>query len=69
LRTPTVLRRCDRLLFARMKALTREAVDLELGDYLTSTERDALMSRRDALVAHFESLGPVALYDRNGATR
>lgn len=69
LRTPAILRRCDRLLFVRMKALTRAAIDLELGDYLTSMERDALMSRRDALVAHFESLGPVALYDRTGSAR
>lgn len=63
LRTPAVLRRCDRTLLARVKALTREAVDTDLGDYLTSLERDALMARRDALVAHFEALGPTALYD------
>ena len=48
-----------------MKALTREAVDEELGDYLTSDERKALLARRDVLVTLVESLGPTALYDRN----
>ena len=47
---------------------TNMLIDLEwtlwLGDHLTSTERSALMARPDALVAHFESLGPGALFDR-----
>ena len=47
----------------RMKALTRKAVDEELGDYLTTSEREALMARRDALV----SVGRVARAD--GAVR
>ncbi|BCS35532.1 hypothetical protein TBR22_A47650 [Luteitalea sp. TBR-22] len=64
LRTPATIRRCDRALLAAMKALTREAVDAELGDVLTGMERDALMARRDALIAHVEALGPAALYDR-----
>lgn len=66
LRLPAVLRRCDRTLLAQMRALTRDVVDRELGDHLTPMERDALMARRDALVAHFEALGAVALYDRPG---
>ena len=64
LRSPLHLRRCDRGLLMRMKALTREAVDEELGDYLTSAERKALLARRDVLVRLVESLGPTGLYDR-----
>ena len=67
LRSPKHVRRCDRGLLAGMKALTREAVDRELGDYLTTWERDALMARRDALVALVEALGPMALYDRKAS--
>ena len=50
LRSPLHVRRCDRALLMQMKALTREAVDEELGDYLTSAERKALLARRDVLV-------------------
>ena len=64
---PMYVRRCDRALLAQMKALTRKAVDEELGDYLTSAERQALMRRRDVLVRLVESLGPTALYDRNAS--
>ena len=62
--SPKNVRRCDRDLLMRMKALTRQAIDEELGDYLTDSERDALMARRDVLVDLIESLGPTALYDR-----
>jgi len=67
LQTPMHVRRCDRALLTQMKALTRKAVDEELGDYLTSSERDALLRRRDVLVRWVESLGPTALYDRNAS--
>jgi len=67
LRAPMLVRRCDRELLTRMKALTRAAVDRELGDYLTGPERKALMARRDALVSVIESRGTRALYD--GSTR
>lgn len=69
LRAPAVLRRCERTLLAQMRTLTRATVDRELGDYLTPMERDALMARRDALVAHFEALGAGALYDGTGVRR
>jgi hypothetical protein len=65
LRAPVHVRRCDRALLTRLKALTREGVDEELGDYLTSSERAALLRRRDVLVGLIESLGPTALYDRS----
>jgi hypothetical protein len=60
---PRQVRRCDRELLTRMKALTREGVDEELGEYLTRPEREALLARRNVLVALIESLGPTALYD------
>ena len=43
LHAPMHVRRCDRALLTQMKALTRKAVDEELGDYLTSSEREALL--------------------------
>jgi hypothetical protein len=63
LRTPQIIRRCERHLLERMKALTFEDLKAQLGKYLTDTEMKALLERRDRLVAHVEALGPTALYD------
>ncbi len=68
-----VIRRCERTMFARLKALDAATLKAELDDYLTRYEMDALLERRDAIVAHIEALGPAALYDlvrpaRPGAT-
>ncbi len=63
LRTPQIIRRCERTLLQRMKGLTREGLDEQLGAYLTKGEIEALLERRDRLVAHVEALGPEALYD------
>ncbi len=63
LRTPQSIRRCERTLLARMKALTLEAMKAELDPYLTGSEMQAVLARRDLLVEWIESLGPQALYD------
>ncbi len=55
--------RCERSLFEKMKALTREAIDERLRDHLTEFERAALLKRRDRIVERIEALGPAALYD------
>jgi len=47
---------CERALWERLQALARQEVELELRDYLSSYEIDALFERRDALVGHFQSL-------------
>lgn len=64
LRRPAIVLRCERSLFERMKALTPEAIDADVGDVLTKAERAALLKRRDRIVERLESLGPGALFER-----
>lgn len=45
---------CDRNLLARMRALTREGLRRELRPYLSGTEIESLLKRRDRIVAFFE---------------
>lgn len=52
----TILRRCDRQLLAAMRGLTKPAVQKAVGDYLSTHAVDALLARRDAIVAHFDGL-------------
>ena len=52
----TILRRCDRQLLATMRGLTKPALQKAVGDYLSSHAVDALLARRDAIVAHFDAL-------------
>lgn len=52
----TILRRCDRTLLASMRALTREALAQAAGPYLTGSEVNALLRRRDRIVEHFDAL-------------
>ena len=52
----TTLRRCDRALLAAMRRLTKESVQNATGKYLTTFEVEALLERRDILVAHFDAL-------------
>ena len=58
------LTRVERSAFERLKALDMAALNAAVGEYLTSFEKKALLTRRDAIVAHFEKLGPAAVYDR-----
>jgi len=50
------LAKIDRSLLAKMESLTRESVNEATKDYLTAAELDAMMKRRDLLVAHFKKL-------------
>lgn len=50
------LARIDRSLLAKMESLTRESVKDATKDYLTNGELDAMMKRRDLLIAHFKKL-------------
>ena len=50
------LQRMDRTLLARLEALERTAVKQTVGDWLTNSEIDAMMKRRDLLVTHFKKL-------------
>ena len=50
------LARMDRTLWEKLQLLERSAVKKAVGDWLTSGELDAMMKRRDLLVAHFNKL-------------
>jgi hypothetical protein len=67
LRSPENLTRCDRQLLERMKQLDRASLKRELGRYLGDWDIDAMLARRDLIVAHFEQRGPGALFDRQAA--
>jgi hypothetical protein len=50
------LQRCDRQLLARLRALTREQLIEKTRPYVGGAEIDALLARRDLIVARFEQL-------------
>ena len=50
------LAKMDRALWEKLQALERSAVKKAVGDWLTNSELDAMMKRRDLLVAHFNKL-------------
>jgi hypothetical protein len=56
LRLPDRLEACDRNLLARLRTLTKQEVVTAAGSHLTPPEVDAMMKRRDLVVAHFERL-------------
>jgi len=56
LANPKDLNKCDRALLARIEGLTKDSVRQSVKDNLTSMEIDAMMKRRDNLVAHFKKL-------------
>lgn len=50
------LRRFSRRLLERLRALTPELLEARLGAWLTPAQREALLARRDLIVAHAERL-------------
>lgn len=46
--------KCDRKLLAGMRQLTKETLNRGLGDYVQSGDINALLKRRDKIVALFE---------------
>jgi hypothetical protein len=64
LRSPGNLSRVDRSLLDRLRQISRESLSAATGKYLTDGEVDALLNRRDRIVAHFEQGGATLLFDR-----
>jgi hypothetical protein len=64
LKSPENITRCDRGVFDRLKALDKESIRREAGKYLTPWEIDAVLARRDLIVARLDKAGPTALFDR-----
>ena len=56
LREPKNLVKCDRQLFEKLKALKADEVAEKTRRYLTKDEINAVMARRDKIVAKFQSL-------------
>jgi hypothetical protein len=50
------LAKCDRGLYSRLQELNKETVSRAVGDHLTKWEVEALMARRDLIIAHFQKL-------------
>ena len=64
LKTPENVTRCDRGMLEALKRLNEETLKEELGDWLTTWERDAMLARRDEIVKIIESKGPAGVFDR-----
>lgn len=56
------LTRCDRGLLDRLRELDADTLEKEMHGYLDADEIEALLARRDLIVAHFEAAGPAAIY-------
>jgi hypothetical protein len=63
-RKPEHLVRIDRAVLQRLKALDLATLKREIGRYVVESDIRTLLSRRDAIVAHFENRGDAALFDR-----
>jgi hypothetical protein len=50
------LGKIDRALLPRLEALTKDGIKQAVGDYLTTAEIEAVIKRRDVIVAHFKKL-------------
>jgi hypothetical protein len=57
------LKRCDRVLLAKMKELTFEKMKPELSPYLYDEQIRAILARRDKIVEIYGAMGDAALYD------
>ena len=64
LKSPANVARCDRQVFDRLKGLDRDTLRRELSGYLQTWEIDAILKRRDAIVALIDQKGSVGLFDR-----
>jgi hypothetical protein len=64
LRRPGFITRCDRSVLERLRQLEPSTLRSMLGEFLTWYEIDALLTRRDAIVAKLDGLGPSAIFDR-----
>jgi hypothetical protein len=62
IKTPGNLSRADRRLIDRLRALDKDTLRKTMKDYLTPSEIDTLLKRRDVIVKHFEK-APGLIFD------
>lgn len=63
-RRPGNLSKVERRLLERLRAMDMASVRQAVGEYLTPPEIEALLKRRDYIVAHFDRGGPALVFDR-----
>lgn len=68
LKNPALVTQCDRVVFAKLKALTMEKLEAELERWLDATRLQAILARRDLIVERLEGFGPAVLFDRTSTT-
>jgi hypothetical protein len=64
LKDEKLLTQVDRQMLAKMKVLDKNTLKKETGAYLSASEIDGLLARRDLIVKFFEAKGESALFDR-----
>ena len=64
LKTPGNIARCDRQVFAKLKQLDKTTIKEAVGEQLQTYEIDAVLKRRDLIVAIIEQKGEAGLFDR-----
>ncbi|HXW04922.1 MAG TPA: hypothetical protein VD833_06815 [Vicinamibacterales bacterium] len=64
LKAPENITRCDRQMYERLKQLDKATLTRAMGNHLASWEIDAILARRDAIIARLDQGGPGALFDR-----
>ena len=64
LKTPGNIARCDRQVFAKLKQLDKTTIKEAVGEQLQTYEIDAVIKRRDLIVAIIEQKGDAGLFDR-----
>jgi hypothetical protein len=64
LRAAGNLSKVDRGLLDRLRKVDKAGIKGAVGNYLSDGEIDALLARRDRIVAHYDASGPEMLFDR-----
>ena len=64
LKTPGNIARCDRQVLAKLKQLNTTSIKEAVGNHLQTYEIDAVIKRRDLIVAIIEQKGDAGLFDR-----
>lgn len=68
LKSPTNVTRCDRQVFDALKRLDAPTLNKSMAEFLTRYEIEAILGRRNAIVALLDKAGPGAFFDRRPPT-
>jgi hypothetical protein len=64
IKSPASVTRCDKAVFDGLKQLDSTKLKAAMDEFLSEWERDAILARRDAIIAILEKNGPGALFTR-----